>query len=225
MAPLPAFLTRLAGSRRPHVVLLAGCGAICLGVGLGGLSDAGPAVRADPIGFVPGPAVAVGAGPAAVAGSAGPAVALPGPDRLDLPQRRLTAPVVPVGVDPDGAMGVPDPATTVGWWSGGAHPGDLSGTVVLVGHVDSRATGLGAFAALPALVPGEPVEVHGTDGHTVRYRVAGRRRYGKADLPAAVFARDGPARLVLITCGGPFDRPQRSYEDNIVVYAVPDPPR
>ena len=185
-----------------------------------------PAVRAEPVGVVPGHAAGAGPVPGQAAGT-GPVLAtvpLPGPDQLDLPQRRVSAPVVPVGVDAAGAMAVPDPATTVGWWSGGARPGDATGTVVLVGHVDSHTTGLGAFAALPALVPGEPVDVRAADGHTVRYRVAARRRYRKADLPAAVFARDGPARLVLITCGGRFDRGQRSYQDNVVVYALPARP-
>jgi len=46
--------------------------------------------------------------------------------------------------------------------------------------------------------------------------------YEKAGgLPADIFAQDGPARLVLISCGGPFDRTAGSYLDNIVVFAVP----
>ena len=45
---------------------------------------------------------------------------------------------------------------------------------------------------------------------------------GKADLPLdEVFQRSGPPRLVLITCGGPFDRTTGSYQENIVVTAVP----
>jgi hypothetical protein len=36
-----------------------------------------------------------------------------------------------------------------------------------------------------------------------------------------LFVPDGPPGLVLITCGGSFDRGVRSYQDNIVVRAVP----
>jgi len=36
-----------------------------------------------------------------------------------------------------------------------------------------------------------------------------------------VFARTGKARLVLVTCGGPFDQRSGHYKDNIVVTAVP----
>ena len=53
------------------------------------------------------------------------------------------------------------------------------------------------------------------------YTVAAVRAYAKADLPAEVFDRAGAPRLVLISCGGPFDRARRSYRDNIVVYGVP----
>jgi hypothetical protein len=40
-------------------------------------------------------------------------------------------------------------------------------------------------------------------------------------LPPEVFAVGGPPRLVLITCGGAFDRRTRNYADNVVVVAEP----
>ena len=36
-----------------------------------------------------------------------------------------------------------------------------------------------------------------------------------------LFARDGTPRLVLITCGGNFNRALDSYDDNVVVIAIP----
>jgi hypothetical protein len=36
-----------------------------------------------------------------------------------------------------------------------------------------------------------------------------------------VFDRRGPARLVLVTCGGRFDTTTKHFLDNIVVTAVP----
>ena len=38
-----------------------------------------------------------------------------------------------------------------------------------------------------------------------------------------LFGRDGPARLTLITCGGPFLPEFGSYRDNVVVVAEPLP--
>ena len=65
------------------------------------------------------------------------------------------------------------------------------------------------------------MELSGADGRTLAYRVVARRQLGKADLPADLFARGGPPRLVLVTCGGRFDRTTRHYTDNVIVYAEP----
>jgi Sortase domain len=91
---------------------------------------------------------------------------------------------------------------------------------VLVGHIDS-AEGVGAFAALLEVAPGGRVQLIDTFGGSHEYRVAARRRSPKYALPGDVFQVRGTARLVLLTCGGPFDERAGRYRDNVVVYAVP----
>jgi len=59
------------------------------------------------------------------------------------------------------------------------------------------------------------------DGRTRRYRVVSVRMMRKEALPTDIYSRRGRARLVLVTCGGPFDSSSRHYRDNIVVTAVP----
>ncbi|GAA2857967.1 hypothetical protein GCM10010472_14200 [Pseudonocardia halophobica] len=210
--------------RRWAPVLLAVAGAALLVAATVLVLEREPAVTAQPVGVVPartapfGPAksrdLRPGAPPKLRTGGTVPV-------RLDLPARTATAPVVPVGTGPGGALVVPDPPQTVGWWEPGALAGSGTGTVVIAGHVDSRVAGIGILAVLPELAVGEPVVLTGDDGRAVRYRVAARREFGKAALPADTFARTGPPRLVLVTCGGRFDPATRSYEDNIVVYAEP----
>jgi hypothetical protein len=69
--------------------------------------------------------------------------------------------------------------------------------------------------------PGDAVTVAEAH-HRVRYRIAAVRTYPKTTgIPNQVFAENGPSRLVLITCGGPFDPSSGNYEDNIVAYAEP----
>jgi hypothetical protein len=65
------------------------------------------------------------------------------------------------------------------------------------------------------------VEVTTTSGRTFTYRVTSVRTYPKNALPTSVYSRTGPARLVLVTCGGPFDTASGHYRDNIVVTALP----
>jgi Sortase domain len=159
----------------------------------------------------------------AEAGSVRPAVALAAPPaRLRLLRLDIDAPVLPVSVTVDGLLDVPDNPRQLGWWRASGRPGMPSGSVVINGHVDSATRGLGALFPLRKAKPGDEVLLTSSAGELTRYTVVGRRSYPKTSLPVAeVFARDVGPRLVLITCGGPFDEATRHYADNIVVYAVP----
>jgi sortase (surface protein transpeptidase) len=148
--------------------------------------------------------------------------AAPAPSRIALPSIGVDAAIVPVGVEPDGLMTVPEDVSTVGWYRFGAAPGADAGTVVLAGHVDDREQGRGAFFDLRAVEVGDTITTTDETGATTEWRVTGRRTYDKASLPVDVlYRRDGPLSLVLITCGGDFDQSASSYENNIVVEAEP----
>lgn len=144
------------------------------------------------------------------------------PTTLRVPALGVVAPVVPTAVDGRGALGIPDDPRQVGWWSGGAAPGSPYGTTLLAGHVDSASRGLGSLVDLSRAPIGARVTVTGPDGASQAYRVVARRSYPKATLPTReLFRQDVPARLLLITCGGQFDRSTGHYERNVVVFAVP----
>ncbi|GAB3438375.1 hypothetical protein GCM10027517_10640 [Phycicoccus ginsengisoli] len=174
----------------------------------------------------PGPSTPVGdPTPAPTAPSNGLTIA---PDRsfepttLRVPAIGVVAPVVPTAVDGRGALGIPDDPRQVGWWSGGAAPGSPYGTTLLAGHVDSASKGLGSLVDLSRTPIGARVTVSGPGGASQAYRVVARRSYPKATLPVReLFRQDVPARLLLITCGGQFDRSTGHYERNVVVFAVP----
>lgn len=130
--------------------------------------------------------------------------------------------VVPVGVDQEGQMEIPDSGFDVGWYRYGAVPGQEEGSAVLASHVDTLAEGKGVLARLPDLRAGDVVAVTLDDGTVVDYQVTGRRTVPKAELDAqALFDRSGPARLQLVTCGGPWQPERSSYRDNVIVTAEP----
>ncbi|MFW6033770.1 MAG: class F sortase [bacterium] len=144
------------------------------------------------------------------------------PARVRVDGARIDAEVVPVGVADDGQMELPEHPDVVGWYRHGPAPGDGSGSAVLAGHVDSIEHGLGQLARLREAEVGDEVSVRTADGRDVRYAVVSVERTPKVRLPADdIFRRDGDQQLVLITCGGEFDRSSSSYADNIVVTAVP----
>ncbi len=143
------------------------------------------------------------------------------PQRLLVPALDVDAPVVGVGTERDGGLVIPDDPATVGWWSGGAAPGSPVGTVVLAGHVDTAEAGPGALFDLARAPVGARVRLTAGTG-TATYEVTARRRYPKDDLPwRTLFAQTRQPRLVLVTCGGAFDRATRHYTDNVVVVATP----
>lgn len=155
------------------------------------------------------------------AGDEDPPVAVEPPATLAIPALGIRAEVVRVGLEDDGAMEVPEDVSTVGWYELGVAPGE-PGTAVVAGHVDGRTQGRGAFFELARLDLDDEVVLSGEDGADVTWVVTGRRSYPKDELPVEeLFVLGGAPRLALITCGGDFDRGERSYVDNVVVLLEP----
>ena len=142
------------------------------------------------------------------------------PVRLAIPALGVNAPIIPVGVEPNGSMEVPKDVSTTGWYRFGPLPGS-TGSAMLIGHVDSRTQGPGVFFGLSKLTIGERIGVQLAGGSTHVFAVVARRFIAKDELPQDLFAREGPPRLTLVTCGGGFDERTRRYSHNVVVYAVP----
>jgi len=141
------------------------------------------------------------------------------PVRVEIPAIGVSAPLVRLGLNPDGTMQVPGDFQVAGWFTGGPQPGQL-GPAVIAGHVDSH-TGPAVFYRLRDLRPGDQVRVVRADGLAVRFTVESTASYPKRSLPdEAVFGATTAPALRLITCAGTFDRARRSYRDNLVVSAV-----
>ncbi len=130
-----------------------------------------------------------------------------------------TATVRPVGVEPNGELEVP-PESEVGWYRYSPVPGE-AGSSVLAGHVNYDGRD-GVFRFLTEVEVGDEFFVDYADGTTRPFVVSEVAQYDKTGLPNdRIFARTGDAEVALITCGGTFDYDERSYEDNVVVYGVP----
>jgi LPXTG-site transpeptidase (sortase) family protein len=120
-----------------------------------------------------------------------------------------------------GALGIPVNIRRTGWWRDGMAPGARTGAVLIAGHRDSAKAGAGVFFPLGKAAAGDRVLVDSAAGKTFAYRVVSVRAYRKAALPTSIYARTGKPRLVLVTCGGPFDEKTGHYRDDVVVTAVP----
>lgn len=137
-------------------------------------------------------------------------------DALDID----VAAVIDVGVEDNGDMEIP-PADKVGWYRYGPTPGAPEGASVLAAHIAFDGEN-GVFVNLDQLPLGSIIEVSFDDGSSAQFEAVDKEQYDKAELPRdRVWGRDGDPRLVLITCGGDFNRQISSYDDNVVIYAVP----
>ena len=213
-------------------------------VGLVGLAGcASPAVATgNPAGTVPASSATAGAVDPAATRSASAKVAPPAsaaasasagqfhaardytpvalPVRLRIPEAGVDASVVQVGLTPQGWIQAPTDWDVAAWYEGGPRPGQ-EGPAVIVGHIDSR-SGPAVFQRLPTLRMGASIQVERQDGTSVTFRVASRRQVAKQNFPAAdIYTPTLKSSLILITCGGLFDRTTGHYRDNIVVTAVP----
>jgi len=143
------------------------------------------------------------------------------PVRVVISAIGVDAPVERVDVGDDGMLQPPSlsEAARVGWYRRGPTPGER-GNAVLVGHVDTAATGPAVFYELGRLKPGDGVTVARQDGSAATFRVDSVQLFDKTSFPAGqVYGPAGDARLQLVTCGGTFDREREGYLGNTVVTA------
>lgn len=143
------------------------------------------------------------------------------PWHVDIPSLGVDAPLV-VSPVVAGFLSIPPNVHRVALWNGGALPGDRQGTVLLASHVNWWDQGPGVFYRLSTIRPRSLVIVTGAPGMVTRWSVTSLQVMLHRDIPQSIFTKTGQSRLVLVTCGGPYNPATHSYIDNVVVTATPD---
>lgn len=124
----------------------------------------------------------------------------------------------------------PPPLTEKGKWqfawdkATGVRPGDLEGVVRLTAHTYPRFAGQALGNRLLArLRTGAQLEVSGTDGQRLCYRVT-RRVQVRADASlSGYYATTGPPRLAILVCSG-IRRGPGDWSHRTIWYAEPTTP-
>lgn len=213
----------------------AGCGAGSPGTGSGQAgtvsvsSPAAPATLPAPSGPAPSAADPTATAPLPslpeiprqAAAPSPPPAPEPEPVAVTVDGTGIDLEVIPVGVEANGAMDLPDNHVQAGWYRFGPAPGASAGAAVLAAHVDSQTEQL-PIADLDDVAPGTGVSVTRSDGSILRYQTQEVRNIPKSSLGEFnLFDRSGDHRLLLVTCGGKWLPDQADYEDNVVLTAVP----
>lgn len=146
------------------------------------------------------------------------------PLNLRLPSGSLLA-VDIAETDPQGLLVIPELVDRAGWWRGGARLGDPFGAIVIAAHVDSFTEGIGPIAELLDAEAGDVVRLEGLN-LSQSFEISSATFVPRTSLAdhAETLSFVGGHRLVLITCGGPYDQSRGGYRDNLVVVAGPDGP-
>ncbi|WP_406305145.1 class F sortase [Streptomyces sp. NBC_00879] len=168
---------------------------------------------------VPSAAEAFAAGPDSYTDAAADPLPPSVPVRLRIPEIRVDAPVMPLGLAGDGSLEVPPAAdrNLAGWWRDGTTPG-AKGTAIVAGHVDN-ARGRSVFYSLGALKKGHRIEVTRRDGRTAVFTIDAIEVYDADSFPdAKVYGPKDRAELRVITCGGGFTE-KTGYKGNVVAFA------
>jgi LPXTG-site transpeptidase (sortase) family protein len=151
-------------------------------------------------------------------GAANPDALLPA--RIVVPKLGVDAPIVLLGVLPDGAMEAPSKPLDVAWYTFSAKPGQ-PGNVVMSGHVDFVNYGPAVFARLDEMRLGDEVAVELEDGAILKYLVESVDQYVEAEAPVQEIVGPTPNEAItLITCSGSFDARSRTYDKRLVVRAA-----
>jgi sortase (surface protein transpeptidase) len=141
------------------------------------------------------------------------------PVSVSIPALGVVDEVVPVGLEPNGELEVPD-VSEVGFYTGLPKPGENgAGPALLAGHVNYKGK-VGSFARLGALKAGDLIAVVDADKVEHRFQVYAVREFKKADyakiMPGLLANTDQP-ELRLVTCSG--DVVNHNYLSNTVVSA------
>jgi sortase (surface protein transpeptidase) len=142
------------------------------------------------------------------------------PVSIDIPRLGTHAPIVPLGLEDDGAMAAPSDPDTVGWWQDGPGLGGI-GNMLLDGHVDWGGQ-LRVFGLLKQLSQGDLITVTDGDGASRSYSVVWTRLVDADTAPLdEIFPTTPDEQLTLITCGGAFDQSAHMYVSRWIVRAAP----
>lgn len=142
---------------------------------------------------------------------------------LTIPALDVAAPVVPEA-PAAGTLTIPADVHDVGW-DGDSPAAGAPGVTLLAGHVNWVGQGEGALGQIGQLVPGDRVVVNWGGRQSTWVVSSPPRLSPNTVVHRSLFSDTGPARLALVTCGGPFtETPQGgSYADNVIVLASPAP--
>jgi sortase (surface protein transpeptidase) len=144
------------------------------------------------------------------------------PVAVSVPSAGISAPTIPLGLQPNRKIEVPEDPSEAGWREAGPEPGER-GAAFITAHINMRGQP-GAFLDLDRVSRGDEIRVRRKDGTTVTFVAERTEQVAKDSFPTErVYGKTRLPTLRLVTCGGSFDSGSGHYSDNLIVYATRKP--
>lgn len=143
------------------------------------------------------------------------------PREITIPSIGVSAKIVPVGVDSEGNMAVPEDLLEVGWYEPGFKPGEM-GSAVFAGHVNSRFGLPTIFKDLDAIQLNDVFSIIDEDGREFEFKVVAKNTYDFRNAPLEeIYGPQEVPTVTLITCDDDlWLGAEGTYKDRLVVTAV-----
>lgn len=140
------------------------------------------------------------------------------PARIIIPQAKVDANVLQMGVTASGNMEAPHNFTDAGWYKYGPKPGE-KGNAVIDAHVDNGLGFPAVFYNLKDLKSGDLVYVIDERGATTTFKVVETAVYGYKSAPLEkIFGPTDTHMLNLITCAGTWIPSEKTNNKRLVVF-------
>lgn len=149
------------------------------------------------------------------------------PALLSIPRLKVSAPVVALGPDANGAMQAPIAGEAnnpvyrqVYWWDVGALPGQ-TGNAVIAGHINRPDGSPGIFAQLSLLAIGDHIQITTVGGTILTFTITAKDtptvyvRGANDPVMGRIFGPALTPNLNLVTCWGKWDG--RQYDHRFVI--------
>lgn len=139
-------------------------------------------------------------------------------EAITIPAIKISAPLVPLGVRPDGYMDLPFSPHQVAWYDFTSKPG-MGGNAVFSAHVDYINYGPAVFWNLSKLRPGDDVSIKLKDGTVIRYSVTVSYQIPVEQLDIhGLLAPTEAETVTLITCAGAYAN--NNYSHRVIIRGV-----
>jgi len=139
------------------------------------------------------------------------------PKVITIPAISVKGYIQSVGIDQENRIAVPSNVHLAGWYINSVRPGE-NGLSIMDGHKDGTTLG-GIFKNVEKLKNGDELSIEYGDGTIKEFKVVDVKKVSIEDAFDLMYEKrdEIDRQLNLVSCGGRYNKEERTYDDRIIV--------